>query len=60
LTREIACSYLPPEALAYLKGRGRSPGRIATLAGAAILVWLLAAFGMGAVWKTIFGTLPQP
>jgi hypothetical protein len=39
---------------------GRMPSRIAMIGGALILLWFLAAFGMGAIWKAIFGTLPQP
>jgi hypothetical protein len=36
------------------------PTRIAMIAGAVMLVWLLAAFGLGAIWKAVVGTLPQP
>ena len=32
---------------------GRMPTRIAMISGAVILVWLLAALGMGAIWKAV-------
>lgn len=39
---------------------GRMPSRIAMIAGAVLLLWLLLAFGMGAIWKAIVGTVSQP
>ena len=39
---------------------GRKPSRIAMIGGAVLLVWLLAAFGLGALWNAAFGTIPQP
>jgi len=39
---------------------GRMPSRLAMIAGAVIFVWLLAALGLGGIWKAVVGTLPQP
>jgi hypothetical protein len=34
---------------------GRMPGPVAILAGAALLAWLLFAFGLGWLWDGIMG-----
>ena len=34
---------------------GRMPGPIALILGAALLLWLLIAFGLGALWNAIGG-----
>ena len=34
---------------------GRRPGAIAMLLGAALLLWLLAAFGVGWIWNAAMG-----
>ena len=39
---------------------GRTPSPLAMICGAVILAWLLVAFGMGAIWKAVGGTFPQP
>ena len=39
---------------------GRMPSKIAMALGAALLLWLLAAFGVGAILKRLFGTIQQP
>jgi hypothetical protein len=39
---------------------GGMPSKIAMIVGALFLLWLLAALGLGAIWKMFFGTLTQP
>jgi hypothetical protein len=39
---------------------GRMPAHIAMISGAVMLVWLLAALGLGGIWKAVVGTLSQP
>ena len=39
---------------------GRMPSKFAMILGAVFLLWMLMAFGMGALWKAAFGTLSQP
>ena len=38
---------------------GRTPSPPVMICGALMLAWLLVAFGMGAIWNTVVGTLPQ-
>jgi hypothetical protein len=39
---------------------GRRPSRIAMMAGALFLLWLLAAFGLGAIWNALLAPIQQP
>jgi hypothetical protein len=39
---------------------GRMPGPIAMIAGLLLLLWLLMAFGLGALWKALTGGSLQP
>ena len=39
---------------------GRMPSKIAMIAGALFLLWLLAAFSLGAIWNAIVGPIAQP
>lgn len=39
---------------------GRMPSKIAMIVGALFLLWLLAAFGLGAIWNAIVGPISQP
>ena len=34
---------------------GRWPSKFAMIVGAAFLLWMLMAFGMGALWKALLG-----
>ena len=34
---------------------GRKPGPLALIVGAALLAWLLLAFGLGALWNALTG-----
>ena len=39
---------------------GRMPSKIAMIAGALLLLWLLIAFGLGAIWNALMGPTAQP
>lgn len=39
---------------------GRAPSTLAIAAGAAFLLWLAMAFGLGSIWHAIVGDVAQP
>jgi hypothetical protein len=39
---------------------GRVRSKTAMIAGALFLLWMLTAFGLGAIWNALMGPIPQP
>lgn len=39
---------------------GGWPSKLAMVLGALFLLWMAAAFGLGALWRAAFGTMGRP